>query len=178
VDAVFTRNYSSPHKGPLTLIWAGPLPQHRLQGDDAAKTRSTLRFHSVARAMANTLLYVMYACFCTYRRTCCSRVGCVRVLQAKHRSAVASSGPFLLRNTETSLRSVHFDFDSWWNLSCNRCIKNILKRCGLHTPWVFFYVSSFTMATFIWIISSGPCLVVEFFFFFCLFNVSNSRSTL
>jgi hypothetical protein len=120
VDAVFTRNYSSPHKGPLTLIWAGPLPQHRLQGDDAAKTRSTLRFHSVARAMANTLLYVMYACFCTYRRTCCSRVGCVRVLQAKHRSAVASSGPFLLRNTETSLRSVHFDFDSWWNLSCNR----------------------------------------------------------
>jgi hypothetical protein len=27
VDAVFTRNPSSSHKGPLTLTWAGPLPQ-------------------------------------------------------------------------------------------------------------------------------------------------------
>jgi hypothetical protein len=27
VDAVFTRNSSSPHKGPLTLTWAGPFPQ-------------------------------------------------------------------------------------------------------------------------------------------------------
>jgi hypothetical protein len=28
VDAVFTRNPLSSYKGPLTLTWAGPLPQH------------------------------------------------------------------------------------------------------------------------------------------------------
>jgi hypothetical protein len=28
VDAVFTRSPSSSHEGPLTLTWAGPLPQH------------------------------------------------------------------------------------------------------------------------------------------------------
>jgi hypothetical protein len=27
VDALFTKNPSSPHKGPLPLTWAGPLPQ-------------------------------------------------------------------------------------------------------------------------------------------------------